>query len=89
MAAIRVFLCGGPNSGKTVFLSALFKSLFVADQKIGLRCETTAIARAILSKIYNNLGKSFPRGTELSEQHEIHFPFILITSETNPFSPQR
>jgi hypothetical protein len=89
MEAIKVFLCGGPGSGKTVFLAALYKSLSVADKRLGLRCETSASARALLSSIHNKLRRAWPLGTELREQHEIPFNFYLDNDDRDTFLATR
>ena len=79
MEAVKVFLCGGKASGKTVYLSALYKSLSVPNKQIGLRCETSASARNRLSRIYNRLRQSWPSGNELDDQFEIPFSFFIDT----------
>jgi hypothetical protein len=89
MEAIKVFLSGGARSGKTVYLSSLFKSLSVSDKRLRLRCETSATARSILSAIYNRLGRSWPAGTELAEQHEMPFSFYIENEESTSFLAAR
>ena len=89
MEAIKVFLCGGPHSGKTVYLASLYNALRVADKRIGLRCETSATARALLSAIYNRLGRTWPAGNELEEQHEIPLDFYLDNEDRDTFIATR
>lgn len=80
MQAVKVFLSGGAGSGKTVYLASLFQTLTIADNHIGLRCETSAAARGRLRSIYNRLDGDWPEGTALAETHEIPFSFFIDTA---------
>ncbi len=72
----RIFVLGGPGSGKTVFLASMFRRLNVQREKVGFYLAADADQRNTLIKKYLQLanpGQSWPAATRRADVSEWNF----------------